>query len=60
MFELTLNINIRNTGALSGGYGLDVRESFQVNAADFMEIAKILGQFHDLAQRVAQWKPVTK
>ncbi len=34
------------------GGGLTVEETVDVRAEDFLELARILGQFHDLAQRL--------
>jgi len=34
------------------GDHLNVSEDMQVNVRDFMEIATILGQFHELAQTI--------
>ncbi len=35
-----------------GGQGLTIEETVDIAAEDFLELAKILGQFHDLAQRL--------
>lgn len=51
-FTLDMRISIRNR--YSGGGGLDVSEQVNLAAADFLEVAKILGQFHDLAQQISQ------
>jgi len=35
-----------------GGNGLAIREEFQLEAKDFLEICQILGAFHDLAKNI--------
>ena len=53
-FELSIQANIRDT---QGGGFLSVSESVDIDAMDFLEIAKILGQFHDLAQKIKTQQP---
>jgi hypothetical protein len=48
-YELYISIQIRD---LQQSGSLNVSETVQVNANDFLSIAKILGQFHDLAQSI--------
>lgn len=54
--QLNLEVNIRlysvdERGGTYGG-GLELRETVMLSVAGFLEAAKILGQFHDLAQSV--------
>ena len=54
--EFDLQVNIRIQRHLPGGgyssEALTITETVSVSAADFMEACKIIGQFHDLAERV--------
>ena len=47
--KLEVNIQISIRQSCMGGQGLQISESFSINSRSFIEIAKILGQFHDLA-----------
>ena len=38
--------------ALGGSNGLEISESFDLADADFLQLAGILGRFHELAERV--------
>jgi len=51
-FELSINVTIRQNG---GGY-LQVNEQLQVDASGFMEMCEVLGQFHNLAEKIRQQK----
>lgn len=46
-YELTIQASIRPHGNYSEG--LRIEETATINASTFLELAKILGQFHDLA-----------
>jgi hypothetical protein len=48
-YRLDISINLADT--YMGGR-LEVRESVDVSATDFMEMAKILGLFHDLVKQI--------
>ena len=50
--KLEVNIQISIRQSCMGGQGLQISESFSINSRSFIEIAKILGQFHDLAGTV--------
>lgn len=45
IYELNINITIRS----NFGDNLQVSETVSIQAADFLDMAKVLGQFHDLA-----------
>jgi len=47
-FELQIQIYIRS----NQGDSLSVGETITIVADDFLSIAKVLGQFHDLAQAI--------
>lgn len=49
-YELEISIRIRPAG--NYGEGLQIQETLKVNANDFLECAKILGAFHDLAHHL--------
>lgn len=42
----------------AGGQGLEVRDAVDLTAAGFMEVAGILGRFHELAQSLKQESPL--
>jgi hypothetical protein len=44
-----IRIQIQET---SQGGGLNIEESYPLESNDFLSIAKILGQFHDLATAI--------
>lgn len=54
-FKVEIRVTIRKlqTG-FGGGHGdaFSVDEQLTVGAEDFMEVAKICGQFHDLAEQL--------
>lgn len=53
-YELHINATIRQ---VEQGYGhgtLEIRESVTLDAASFMELSKILAQFHELAQKLKE------
>ncbi len=45
---LTLEISVRVSNAPHNYPGLEVRETATLKPRSFLEVAKILGQFHDL------------
>ncbi len=47
--QYTLDVRVSIRGQYAG-QGLEIAESLQVEAADFLAMAKILGQFHDLVR----------
>jgi hypothetical protein len=49
-FRLVLNVELREKDNFSNG--LRVAEELELNAASFMDLAKILGSFHELAERL--------
>lgn len=51
-YELEINIQIRPTGNYS--QGLRIQETAIVKAETFLQCAKILGMFHDLAQEISK------
>ena len=49
-YELRVAVSIRDT---EQGYGeINITETLGMNADSFLEMAKILGQFHDLAESI--------
>jgi hypothetical protein len=48
MFELQISVYIRS----NQGDQLNVSETVHVEATDFLDIAKVLGRFHDLANEL--------
>lgn len=50
MLNLRIEVNVSN--ANYGGGGLHLREEIEMEDTDFLEMAKILGQFHDLAEKI--------
>lgn len=54
-YKLNLRVEIFHVddqGRMYSGDRLQVSEEVTVDASDFLEIAKILGQFHELTQHV--------
>lgn len=49
-YELRINVSIRDTTP-GGGY-LNIDESVEIDARDFLEMASILGKFHTLAEKI--------
>lgn len=49
-YSLRIDIAIRDT--FTGGNGLSVQEDMLLPAADFLQLAGILGQFHALAEKI--------
>lgn len=47
-YQLYIDVQIRDN---RGSGGLSIREDLELPAADFLQIAAILGQFHELAQK---------
>lgn len=58
--RLNLEIGIRlysvDERGYSAGGALELRETVTLSVAGFLEAAKVLGQFHDLAQAVKKEK----
>jgi len=53
-YELRVNVEIRDVE----GYGnLSVQEVCRVPAGTFLEIAAILGKFHELVQKLGEVRP---
>jgi len=48
-YRMYIRIQIQET---SQGGGLNIEESYPLESNDFLSIAKILGQFHDLATAI--------
>ena len=55
-FEVTVDINISQYWYNNRQGGMQLRENFRIPAANFSELAKILGEFHDLARRIESEK----
>ena len=53
-YELRINATIRDMSP-GGGY-LNIEESVTVDAVSFLELATILGKFHELAQKIQKEK----
>jgi hypothetical protein len=51
MNKLELSINVSVYQQSTGGR-LEVKQKFTLGPGDFTEICKILGQFHDLAEKI--------
>lgn len=51
-FVLRINVSIQETDERGCWIGnqLEVRDQTEVKAASFLEVAQVLGRFHDLAQ----------
>ena len=50
MLNLRIEVNVSQSEYSSGG--LHLREDLHIHEMDFLEMAKILGQFHDLAEKI--------
>ncbi len=50
MLNLRIEVNVSQSEYGSGG--LHLREEIDIREGDFLEMAKILGQFHDLAEKI--------
>jgi hypothetical protein len=48
----TIRIDVRIMDYQTGGPGLSISEEQQVNAASFLELAGILGQFHEVFEKL--------
>lgn len=53
-FELRITIELRQTDAAYSGGGLRIDETQQLTAESFLELAKILGRFHELGEQIAK------
>lgn len=53
-FQLAVTLEVRQLedGRWTGREGLQVREQVELPALGFLEIAALLGQFHELAERI--------
>jgi hypothetical protein len=51
-YKLNIRAEIRPTEYGCGAQGLQVSEEVDVSAENFLEMSKILGQFHDLAEKI--------
>lgn len=49
--ELEIMVRISQQGYPGG---LEIRESYALRAGSFLEMAKVLGMFHDLCEQVAK------
>ena len=49
-YELSIRASIRDT--YESGY-LNIDETVEIDAKNFLEIAAILGKFHELAQKLS-------
>ena len=54
--RIAININISIRQPYMGGSGLQLSDSFEISSRSFIEMAKILGQFEDLAKTIKQEK----
>lgn len=52
-FRLDITVSIQQMEPYQGGR-LDVRETLDLSADGFMEVASILHRFHELAERLAE------
>lgn len=50
LLELSINIEVRQSHM--GLCGLSVRENFTLLEMTLLEICRVLGQFHDLAEKI--------
>jgi hypothetical protein len=48
-YEMYIHIQLRDS---QNGGTLNVSESVTITASNFLELAKILGQFHELAEKI--------
>jgi hypothetical protein len=55
-YSAIVTVRITDRGTCNSN-GLSVEEVFDLTAQDFMAMAKILGQFHDLAQEIKKEHP---
>jgi hypothetical protein len=53
-FIVDVQVQIRPTENNGYGNGLSVNQQITVEASDFMHVAKVLGQFHDLAEELKE------
>ena len=50
---LRVSINVRIDVSGQAGYGnLEIREDFPIPVGSFMELAQVLGRFHELAEKI--------
>lgn len=54
-YELSIDVQIRDRSGQFGG--LRVSESVVLNVTSFLELALVLGKFHELAEELAQVGP---
>ncbi len=50
-FELRIDVSVRQTQPYNGGE-LRIAETIEIGSAGFMDMARLLSQFHDLAERM--------
>ena len=53
IYELHINVRIQQITGSYCGAGLSVEETLKINATTFLEMAQILGQFHQLAETLS-------
>lgn len=53
-FIVEVRVGIRPTDGSGYGNGLSIDQQITVEAEDFMHVAKVLGQFHDLANEIKE------
>ncbi len=51
-YELTITANIRQVEPYYGSAGLEVRDTVTITADGFLGVCQVLGQFHELGQRL--------
>lgn len=58
-YTLMVRCEIRSTDdqGYSTGQGLTVQEDMKLEARSFMEVASILGRFHELSEKIKGVKP---
>jgi hypothetical protein len=58
LLAIRIQVSIQPQDYSSGGVNLT--EEFKVSQVEFMEVCKILGQFHDLAVKIERERGVPK
>jgi hypothetical protein len=54
---LTISITVRISQSPYGSGTINLEENFEIGPTDFVGLAGIMGQFHDLAQKLRERKP---
>ena len=49
-YELEIRVSLHEVNR--GGNGLDVSERLEIGGMEFMELAAVLGEFHNLAKQI--------